>query len=909
MVFLRHSVSRSIGRYKYAFKRITIGTFPISLSKFNVAAFSTSTGSPSASTSASTGTGASTRARASASTRTSSSNPKADELYKVTVEFLKKEKNLDSTAKSLQINRLINDWSQACFGGYRYSSSEAGGVRKQRLLNSSNSDSDVVSWTGGGGGVRSSNSKSPENADTDLRQWIEAIDKLAHVLLDEKESMMKHPNEAKSLNDRTTYAYSINEVLGIWCKAPESEMNGERAGKLLSRLEEISEANQTSYHITIISHIRSLDNQKEGRNGAKEGRKILEKMNQIGGEMRPDIWVYNGCMHGFALRGMVKEVEELLNEVEKAVDDGNDNMRPDVYTYSILLNAYNKCNKRTQMEGESVAKRTETLLHRMIQRYEQSNDRRIRPNQFTFGTAIDLVAKTSQPAVAGRESDRILQWMIDFREKETKKEHERHEDKEIAQKYSLEPTTSHFITVLLAHSKSAKNGGTVSLKRMEELLMQMETLDLQPTYQCFVIYLNALSKSRIPDAPERAEEVLNRIEALILADDSGSSSTSNQGKIQINNYGYNSIMDAWARSNSRGRAKRVEAVFERMQRFYEQTGNDALLPDKFTYACLMNAIIKDKEEGFAERCADILAEMEASDRPSMQPDSITYGTVIRAFRTTQNIGKAEAIIKRMETDDSIIDPDAKCYGEMIDCYNQHGGHANSALSILERCEKMYESGDITKKPKAKMYCICINIVGRSRDPNKAKSAESIFQRCLSNMDTSNASSKRYYFPIFNSLIGVYSRSNIENKVQKALGVIEKMEELGFEPTVTTYNGILSTCSRLPPSAAEKTKRFATTVAVKTMRFLQQHQHLQPDSESYNQMLFVCGTIKDSEEKSVAIEAVTKSCCNDGYLSRQIISSLGQMSGASFWSLLGVKRQEKRFIDINSLDPAWSRNAK
>ena len=61
---------------------------------------------------------------------------------------------------------------------------------------------------------------------------------------------------------------------------------------------------------------------------------------------KPNVWVYNTCLHGYAMRGMIYEVEALLEKLEQNDlnhEEGDENrLRPDVYSYSICLNAYEK---------------------------------------------------------------------------------------------------------------------------------------------------------------------------------------------------------------------------------------------------------------------------------------------------------------------------------------------------------------------------------------------------------------------------------------------------------------------------------------------------------------------------------------------------------------------------------------
>ena len=88
---------------------------------------------------------------------------------------------------------------------------------------------------------------------------------------------------------------------------------------------------------------------------------------------------------------MVVEVEALLSKMEKDCDAKDKNISrskvyicPDVFSYSICVNAYAKSTGKDQKD--TAAKRADNLLQRMMKRYEKTGDRRYMPNQYTFGT-------------------------------------------------------------------------------------------------------------------------------------------------------------------------------------------------------------------------------------------------------------------------------------------------------------------------------------------------------------------------------------------------------------------------------------------------------------------------------------------------------------------------------------------
>ncbi len=428
-----------------------------------------------------------------------------------------------------------------------------------------------------------------------IHRWMDVIDQLAHASFDVNLQMRSSTHD--SIFDRTDYMLLIEMVLDLWAKSPPSIHNGERAGKIMTRIIDEQELQVSitptymAYLHTILACIRSTgtrigsktgtgsgtdldgndshdDNDQKGARDAYEWLLRMEEEGKKVKEVAPSTEVYSACMHGFATRGMVQEAEELMQRLERLSQD-NDTLTPDVVTCSTLFNAYQKSPKgEITVAGKTmdVATRAKHVLDEMMKCYEESGGMiRIRPNQFTFGTVISLVAKSKKIHPAherAQKADEILQTMLNFHKRERERESLR--EIEIPEgeqdKYSLEASRVHFISVLSAYAKTASSAnGAEALKRMEELLIQMETLcetgtlssSVKPNYMCFVIYLDALSKSRTIDGPERAEQVLNRIETIMMDqnDSESDGDSDSHGHIQTqgsaehsqewNNYGYN----------------------------------------------------------------------------------------------------------------------------------------------------------------------------------------------------------------------------------------------------------------------------------------------------------------------------------------------------------------------------------
>ncbi len=357
-------------------------------------------------------------------------------------------------------------------------------------------------------------------------------------------------------------------------------------------------------------------------------------------------------------------------------------------------------------------------------------------------------------------------------------------------------------------------------------------------------------------------------------------------------------MDAWAKSRKRGRAVRAEAVLNRMHDLAVETGNKSLMPDKFSYTCLLNAIFNDKEGGYIERCEEVIHIMETGD-DRMRPDVFSYNYLIKAYVSARMLAKAENVISRIEN--SGLKPSVINYNNVMNAYSKDRapGSSENVIRIFEEIQsKSYLTPDI------KSYMMCIDALARSKRTSRVQIAENLVDRYIQYAKRNQ--SHEDAAPIFYALQTVYIQSDSFDKARKSLSVVKLMEDNGIRPGVRAYNGVIKACSRISPDADLETKRSTVEIAARVLHVLQNSEELNPDSITYNDLISLCKLISDAEEKSLTIRALFKQCCNGGVLNRSILATLKEVAGNDFWILVG---RDRGHVDITSLDPKWSRNVR
>jgi len=827
--------------------------------------------------------------------------PHIEKLCRSSQTFLDCHEEMDRPQKSQEILRLATEWGVLW--------------RKTSHLD---------------GGLTIENNRDNRNEITVdhsvLQNGVETVDKLAHILLDMKESDADNAQEDRgrtrpqnSGDMRKNHDIIFNIALGGWAMASPSQLNGVNASKILNRLEEIyrkSPGNANSirptticYGSTIKAWAISLDT--PNNNGAIEARNVLENMidtyasgNNIWA--KPNVMSFNTCLHAYALRGMVNEVEVLLRKMEKhcdTIDKQNSKTKfylcPDVFSYTICINAYAKSTGKGQTDR--AAKRADDLLQRMMKRYEKTGERRYMPNQYTFGTVISLHANSSSYKGA-QNAERILQWMLGLYEKDLnsvdgKMYHATAGD-------ALKPSAEHFLAVLFSYSNRRIRGAS---EKAQRLLVQMEQMyqagndDVKPTYQCFIVCLDILVKSGERNAAVKAEQVLDRLEDLYLNDTDS----------ELNNYGYNLVMTAWARSGDKIAFKKAQHIMDRMHTVYNDTKNEAIRPDKISYTALMNTLINGQEHNYAEKSAALLLQMEKEfhdGNEGMKPDTIAYATVIKALGRAGKPERAEDIIKRMEelsaAGDKDINPNISCYNSLINAYAKSNRKDSSkkAEDVLRRIDEANKNKEIYLLPNIVTYTSCLDALARSGDVDRVKRAEALFERIIQDNTSNDA------IPIWNVLLTVYAKSTMRNKAPRALEVIQRMKDSGCKPELLTYNILLNACSTSLATSEISSKK-ALEIAVEVFRILRSDDSLAPDSTTYCTLFWICHhLIKDPEEKAKTIKSTFEMCSQNGKVDQKVIYALRMTTPDTMFYRLLDKPGEHGYISMDDLPPEWSRNS-
>jgi pentatricopeptide repeat protein len=250
--------------------------------------------------------------------------------------------------------------------------------------------------------------------------------------------------------------------------------------------------------------------------------------------------------------------------------------------------------------------------------------------------------------------------------------------------------------------------------------------------QSLNINLDSLAKSNQPGAASRAQELLQRIEAL-----------HQEGYYAVapDIVSLNSVLNAWANSNEQNAAEKALQLLDE---------SETLTPNIISFNTIILAFSK---RGAAKEAHEVLARMESEYH--LQPDTISYNSVLYAYAQANQPERAEALLKQMMRVENPVKPDSISFNTVLlawsksDCNNRK--ICQRAEELLKHMEILHKAGNPHVAPDVYSYTIVIQALSTSR--------------CL-------------------------------KAASKALKLLESMEaQPGLEPNAVTYTTVMTTLSR------------------------------------------------------------------------------------------------------------------
>lgn len=271
----------------------------------------------------------------------------------------------------------------------------------------------------------------------------------------------------------------------------------------------------------------------------------------------------------------------------------------------------------------------------------------------------------------------------------------------------LAPTRFTYNAVMNAH---AKQGQT---KRAAELLTVMENdANLQLTTHDYNTLLGAYA--RVGEA-RNAEDVLKRM--VERCKERGDPCECAPDIIS-----YNMLLDAWAKSNEKGRGQRAEAILEALQTECDN-GVFAFEPGARTYAAAIFAIVRSGEPLAIERSEVIL---ETAMARGIVQDEYLHSALLDAYASSTQPGsaeKAEQLLDKLELEGEGV-TNAVTYNTVLKAWKG----SNTSDESLKRMEDLLARMENMRFADTISYSTIIAAYANKGDKASAQRAEEILLR-------------------------------------------------------------------------------------------------------------------------------------------------------------------------------------
>jgi hypothetical protein len=400
----------------------------------------------------------------------------------------------------------------------------------------------------------------------------------------------------------------------------------------------------------------------------------------------------------------------------------------------------------------------------------------------------------------------------------------------------------HFVVVM----RSLASGGHA--KRVSQLFKSMTSLyeltgdsQMQPDYQVLVIMMSALAKTQSPRHLTTINKLLLLIEKHIITD-SG----------EITNHAFNVVLDFYSRLPGESR-RYIEILMTRMEEWAERLGNPNLLPDRISYAALLQAIVAEGRQGFDEEVDDIVHRMEMSDRPSMLPDVNIYALFLDAIFKSgsrsrdkkESLLRAERLFRRINQDPRII-PDEILYTLLMKIYSI-AGDVDGSDRILTEMIDAFETGRADCCPTEMSFVTAMNSWGRSRRHDAPEKALTLYNTMME-LYRKGIETCRPCQKTFGQLMVILAQSKHKSKWKIGRRLLREMNELDVKPDLMVLHWFLSICETASREESNGGRKGWEKVQAQ-LKVPRGKRH-GANSRIYNTLLDTCHNLSDDPMESM-----------------------------------------------------------
>ncbi|CAJ1954430.1 unnamed protein product [Cylindrotheca closterium] len=562
------------------------------------------------------------------------------------------------------------------------------------------------------------------------------------------------------------------------------------------------------------------------------------------GSLTPeDISSISGIMSAWVKRCSVKACLTVEQLLKRVVDDMRAN-NPDAYVTARMYTIAIDAWGKSGANG--AAERAQTIHDGMIAMYNETGNEKLAPTTMSFNTLMNAWVKCTNPSAAPISAERVLEQILAWGDN------------------GIRPDPFSFSTVIDAYSRSGLPNAT---QRAEELFQMMDTINVKPNVFTYAALQNVYARSGKRDAPNKTLGVLHR---MLDAYNEG------DAYAKPNVVSYNSVLSAYSRTPSIESAKKAYEFFLNMEKSPENGGWDVELT-RLSYSLAILACTRCHDSSLGADLGErILIKMERraieeeekrKEVSSAAPASVTldfesFNVVVFALSKSRAKDAATRLLKIVDRMQKYVEeghihitPNIRTWNAVLlgVARSNVADAPQRAEKILNHMFDLHERGICQCKPDAYSFAAVMNAYQRIGNFESAKRSDEILWR-MNEMYEKGKLDDPPDSVLFTIVIVGWAKSNHKDSANRCLQILSYMMKryaAGDEkakPTVRTYNAIME-CF-IKADEAEKAEDLL-------YHMLSSHREGEldlPDSFSFNAAIraFTRSSLKDAGRRAESV---------------------------------------------------------
>jgi pentatricopeptide repeat protein len=450
------------------------------------------------------------------------------------------------------------------------------------------------------------------------------------------------------------------------------------------------------------------------RAAAQRAEQILQEMKRSGPWV--DIESYNMVVKAWASVGNAERAEALLDEAYQVYVKGNRRMMPSTDICTTVIAAW------AQSRAPNKVERAQAVMSKMNDWNALESELNLRPGIESHNALLNTIANSthnhdSRGQVPASQADQLLQQMKAANREDAA---------------NVRPNRNSYTTVMHAWARIGNVDKAQAVFRdMLSDYHENGNESAKPDLRAFNAVLASFAKSDIPEAPEKACEMLLQMQRL----------GENDVSIQPDVYSYSSVLACLARNVPRRKdagkqtelAEQAERILADMQTRFA-AGDEKSRPNTVVYNCVLNAWALAGPPERAEALFQRMYQDYVDGNTGAKPSCDTFNTLIKAWafsRNRESPQKAVEILERMEelhmSGTLNVFPNVVSFTTAMLCMSlsKQRGAPQRAEELLRRMDALYAAGTLKEGPNRKSFKELRKAWLMSNEPGKKKRVAAI----------------------------------------------------------------------------------------------------------------------------------------------------------------------------------------